>query len=202
MTMHPVLVEDLAGVVARLGTHWSGLAGARLFITGGTGLIGRWMLEVLRLADEAHGLGIEVAVLTRDPASFAAKAPSLAAWPALRLVAGDVLGLRPDDARYSHVIHGATDASADLNENDPLRMFDTILTGTRNTLDFARAAGAGRVLFMSSGAVYGAQPWEVTHVDEDYQIEHWGLDDEARTRREARHAEFMSCCRFLALAQP
>lgn len=44
--------------------------------------------------------------------------------------------------------------------------------------------------------------WTAAHVDEDYQIEHWGLDDEARARREGRHAEFMACCRFLALAQP
>lgn len=42
--------------------------------------------------------------------------------------------------------------------------------------------------------------WAAAHVDEDYQIEHWGQDDEARDRRVARHAEFMACCRFLALA--
>ncbi|MFM9937482.1 MAG: NAD-dependent epimerase/dehydratase family protein [Novosphingobium sp.] len=169
MSLHPVLAEDFADVVSTLAADWPALRGARLFITGGTGLIGRWMLEALRLADEAHDLGLEVAALTRDPATFAAKSPTLAAWPALRLVAGDVLTLQPDGAHYTHVIHGATDASADLNENDPLRMFDTIVAGTRNTLDFARAAGAGRVLFMSSGAVYGAQPWDVTHVDEDYR---------------------------------
>ncbi|MFO1130789.1 MAG: ATP12 family protein [Hyphomicrobiales bacterium] len=43
--------------------------------------------------------------------------------------------------------------------------------------------------------------WSAAHVDEDYQIEHWGLDDEARARREARLAEFMACCRFLDLAR-
>lgn len=169
MSLHPILDEDLSGVVDGLAANWPALSGARLFITGGTGLIGRWMLEALRLADAAHGLHLEVTVLTRDPAAFAAKAPPLAAWPALRLAAGDVLSLQPDGARYTHVIHGATDASADLNENDPLRMFDTIVAGTRNALDFARAAGAARVLFMSSGAVYGAQPWEVSHVDENYR---------------------------------
>lgn len=169
MSLHPVLAEDLTGIARRLAADWPALRGARLFVTGGTGLIGRWMLEALRLADAEQGLGLEVTVLTRDQATFTAKSPTLAAWPALRLAAGDVLTLRPDGERYTHVIHGATDASADLNENDPLRMFDTIVDGTRNTLDFARAAGAGRVLFMSSGAVYGAQPWECTHVDEDYR---------------------------------
>ena len=42
--------------------------------------------------------------------------------------------------------------------------------------------------------------WATAHVDEDYQIEHWGQDAEAEVRRAARHAEFMACCRFLELA--
>jgi chaperone required for assembly of F1-ATPase len=42
--------------------------------------------------------------------------------------------------------------------------------------------------------------WAAAHVDEDYQIAQWGQDDEAEARRAARHAEFMACCRFLALA--
>lgn len=177
MTHHPILAEDLAAIVTQLERHWHALHGARLFVTGGTGFIGRWMLEALHLADQTHALDLSVTVLTRDPAAFVAKAPALASWPALRLVPGDVLTLVPDGQRYTHVIHGATDASAHLNEHDPLRMFDTILEGTRRTLDFARAAGigdggigngAGRFLFMSSGAVYGAQPWDVAHVAEDF----------------------------------
>jgi dTDP-glucose 4,6-dehydratase len=79
-----------------------------------------------------------------------------------------VLDLEAGSDRYDYVIHAATDASADLNENDPRRMFDTIVTGTRRALDFAMAAKAGRVLFLSSGAVYGVQPWEIENVPEDY----------------------------------
>jgi chaperone required for assembly of F1-ATPase len=44
--------------------------------------------------------------------------------------------------------------------------------------------------------------WAAAHVDEDYQIAQWGQDDEAQTRRAARYAEFMACCKFLELARP
>ncbi len=168
MTHQPVFMQDLAGIFCRLERDWPKLAGARLFITGGTGFIGRWMLEALRDANQRLGLGIEAVILTRDPELFASKAPELATYPAFRFVPGDLLGLEPDGATYSHVIHAATDASAALNEQDPQRMFDTVVAGTRRALDFARACGAGRVLSMSSGAVYGVQPWDFTHVDEDY----------------------------------
>jgi dTDP-glucose 4,6-dehydratase len=159
--------DDLDAIVAQTA-DWPKLAGKRIFMTGGTGFIGRWMLESLAEADRRLDLGVSVAVLSRSPAAFRSKAPHLASNPRFALVSGDVLTLSPDGQRYDYVIHAATDASAELNENDPRRMFDTVVDGTRRALDFAVAAQAERVLFFSSGAVYGAQPWEIGHVDEAY----------------------------------
>lgn len=41
--------------------------------------------------------------------------------------------------------------------------------------------------------------WSAAHADEDYQIEQWGWDEEARELRVRRHQEFLSCVRFLDL---
>ena len=160
--------DDLDAMFAALEADWPMLAGKRIFMTGGTGFIGRWMLEALAEADRRLGLGVAVTILTRNPDAFAARAPQLASHVGFTFVAGDVLSLEPDGERYDFVIHAATDASADLNENDPRRMFDTIVTGTRRALDFAVAAKAERFFFLSSGAVYGAQPWDLENVPEDY----------------------------------
>src|SRR5205085_619682 len=144
------------------------LAGKRIFMTGGTGFIGRWMLSALADANRRFGLDVQIDVLTRDPDSFAKRQPELAAAQGFRFVRGDVLSLAATDASYDYVLHAATDASADLNDNNPLKMFDTIVEGTRRVLDFAVAARAHRFFFFSSGAVYGAQPWDMTHVPEAY----------------------------------
>lgn len=165
----PLPARDLESAVGALGAaDWRELAGARLLLTGGTGFIGRWMLEVLRLAEEHHALGCEVVVLSRNPARFATAAPHLAACSTFRFVAGDVLDPLRLDGAFSHVVHAATDASADLNLNHPRRMFDIVVSGTANLLDFAVAKDVRRVLFLSSGAVYGAQPWDVERVAEDW----------------------------------
>lgn len=158
-----ILTEDLTAIDRQLAPYWAGLDGARIFMTGGTGFIGRWMLEALAFSD----CDAEVVILSRDPDAFAARAPHLARR--FEFVAGDVMDFAAPPGRFTHVIHAATDASAVLNASDPRRMFDTIVTGTRNALDLAVERGAERLLFLSSGAVYGAQPWDVGHVAEDWR---------------------------------
>lgn len=161
-----ILAEDIASILQRVTPHWEALRNARIFMTGGTGFIGRWMLESFVQANKQHDLDASIVVLTRNPDRFAAAAPHLYGNPAVRFVLGDVLTLRHDGEQYSHVIHGATDASAALNEDNPLLMFDTVLSGTRTTLEFARASNVKRFLLMSSGAVYGPQPWDIKYVPE------------------------------------
>ena len=162
------IADDLTAIHSALAADWPKLAGKRVFMTGGTGFIGRWMLMALADANRRLGLALEVDVLTRDPESFADREPELSAAKGFRFLRGDIFSLNSDGAAYDYVLHAATDASAHLNENDPLRMFDTIVEGTRRALDLAVACKARRVLYFSSGAVYGAQPWEMTHVAEDY----------------------------------
>jgi dTDP-glucose 4,6-dehydratase len=162
------LEQDLDFIVGATKEVWPSLRGARLFITGGTGFIGCWLLESLRHADQYHQLGIEATVLTRDPEAFRLKAPHLANYPGFRFIPGDVCNFVTPPDEFTHLIHAATDASADLNENDPRQMFDTVLQGTRRALDFAVEKAVGRVLFLSSGAVYGQQPWEMERVSESW----------------------------------
>jgi len=160
--------HDLDDISARMDPLWSDLHGARLFMTGGTGFIGRWLLEALRHSDTIHRLGLHVTVLTRNPGDFARKAPHLAGYSAFEFQQGDIADFASPDGEFSHVIHAATDASAELNETNPRLMFETIMQGTRRTLDLAVEKNTARTLFLSSGAVYGQQPWEIEGVGEDW----------------------------------
>lgn len=142
------------------------MRGKRVFITGGTGFFGCWLLESFCWANDHLDLRASVTVLTRDPQTFARKAPHLAAHPAIRLYIGDVRSFDFPVGEFSHVIHAATEASAQLNDENPLWMLDTIVEGTRHTLEFARHCGTPKFLLASSGAVYGKQHPDLTHIPE------------------------------------
>lgn len=191
MTNSWSLSEDIDAVVDACGPLWPELRGSHLFITGGTGFIGCWMLETLCRVNDRLGFELRATVLTRDARRFGAKAPHLANHRAIALVEGDVCRLAVEGA-FTHLVHAATDASADLNENAPLRMFDTVLEGTRQALQFAVDRGIRRVLYFSSGAVYGNQPWELERVPESWMGGPNCLDPRA-TYAEAKRAAEMLC---------
>jgi nucleoside-diphosphate-sugar epimerase len=162
------LARDLDHVLDVMGPIWDELRGARLFLTGGTGFFGCWLLETLTWANERRSLGASAVVLTRNAAAFHAKAPHLARQASTRFVEGDLRTFPFPDGAFTHVIHAGVDASVPATAPDRLRIFDTIAGGTQRTLEFAARSGARRFLYTSSGAVYGRQPASMAHVDEDY----------------------------------
>lgn len=166
--MSTIIAADITRLLARTPTLWEPLRGTSLFISGGTGFFGVWLLEAILAANRERSLGCRVMVLSRDPARFAAKAPYLVADPALSFIEGDVRDFRFPEGPITHVIHAATEASASLTADDPQVMFDVCVEGTRRMLALAEEKRSQRFLFTSSGAVYGRQPPELTHVPEDF----------------------------------
>jgi len=163
------LASDLERILDQTAELFEELRGGRLFITGGTGFFGAWLLESFAWANARLGLDASALVLTRDPETFRGRAPHLADNPAVRLHAGDIRTFRFPEGEFSHIIHAAaTSALATFNREDPLVKFDTVVEGTKRALDFALRCKARKLLLTSSGAVYGRQPNGMTHVPEDY----------------------------------
>jgi dihydroflavonol-4-reductase len=122
----------------------------RIFVTGGTGYIGRAL--VARLVARGH----RVRALVRSPRP-ASRAEPLAALGA-ETFAGDILdraSMREGMSGADWVIHAAADL--DLN-GPPGRMRAANVQGSENVASLAYKLGVGRFLSVSSMAFFGGSP--------------------------------------------
>ncbi len=163
------LASDLNLVVSATLALWDELRDQRVFLTGGTGFFGCWLVESFCHANRDLGLNANITVLTRSPEAFARKCPHLVSNPAVSLLQGDVRSFSFPEGDYKYVIHAATEARARQAKDVPLEMLSTIVAGTERTLEFAATHGTQKFLLTSSGAVYGNQPPEMTQVSEAYK---------------------------------
>ena len=127
----------------------------RILITGGTGFVGRSLLDY-RIR---HGkcADTEWIIVSRNPEAFIQRCPQFSNMPGVCFVAGDVLH---ENMLSNYEDIGAVDAiihaAAVL---DPSTAADKILSaaidGTRHVIALAQRVGCKKILFTSSGAVYG-----------------------------------------------
>jgi dTDP-glucose 4,6-dehydratase len=140
---------------------------SKLLITGGTGFFGKNVLKYIITNEQLCSDFSEIMVLSRNqPQDFLAQYSEFK-HPKIKFYTSDVRTFEYNDTDIDYIMHLATDASNELNDNHPDEMMDVILNGTRNILKIAKQQkNLKSFLFASSGAVYGAVPNSIKNVDE------------------------------------
>ncbi|MBL8481528.1 MAG: NAD-dependent epimerase/dehydratase family protein [Rhodocyclaceae bacterium] len=121
-----------------------------VLVTGGAGFIGSHSVDALL------GAGARVRVL--DNFSTGKRENLPAAAPQLEIVAGDIRDVATVErcvAGVSHVLHLAAQVSVAASVSQPLNSASVNVTGFLNVLEASRKAGAKRLVYASSAAVYG-----------------------------------------------
>jgi len=159
-----IAAEDLQRCHDLIGLEsWNALSGMRIFITGGTGFIGKWLVATLLDADKVLGLNCHITLLSRNPLAFQRDWPNIT--DRVDWIAGDVRSFQVEKSRFDIIIHAATDVVAQAT---PADVFSTCLNGTERVLSLARQCGAIKLLLLSSGAVYGPPPPGMIHIPETH----------------------------------
>ncbi len=145
--------------------NFSQLGSKRIFITGGTGFFGLWLLTALRHLNQQEN-HIEVCVLSRNPKEFLDRHLHLQNQTWLSFITGNVRNFEIPDRPFDYLLHAATETSMAAHA-EPQTMLDDILLGTSQVIKLAKRCGVKRMLLVSSGAVYGAQPDGLLHQPDD-----------------------------------
>jgi len=166
--MTGLLTDDLLFIVKSTKDVFRDLNGKRILLTGGTGFFGKWLLETFSAVLKEIPNTMHVYILSRNPEKFKTTCPHLYQNRNFTFLKGDITDFTFTGIEADYIIHAATEASARLNHERPLIMINTIVDGTRNVLEFARRQQVERMLFISSGAVYGILPEDQKGFSEDF----------------------------------
>lgn len=185
------LEQDLDAILAATETLWPSLREGHVFVTGGTGFIGCWLLETLRRAHACGVANMQATILTRSIDTFMQQQPQFSRVPIFHFVQGDVSQFEFPLTPFTHVVHAATEPSNRYHDK-PDELFDTVIGGTRRVLELARKSGSPRVLYLSSGAVYGVQPPTLERIPESWRYAP-DCTDPAAAYAEAKRCAEMLC---------
>ena len=122
----------------------------KILLTGGTGFFGKSILDMVK-----RGLvtGYEFTILSRDPEKFLHNNPEFSAIGNVTFISGDVRDFSVSGT-FDAMILGATPALTTIADEE---MRSIIIDGTTHSLEISRQCQVKKLLFISSGAVYGKQ---------------------------------------------
>lgn len=160
--------EDIEYVTG-LELPWEKLQDKSILISGATGLVGSFLIDVLMSKNEA-GLNCTVYALSRNAEKAADRFSKWKNNDLLNFIPYDIqLPLvREDIGTVDYVLHMASNTHPMQYSTDPIGTITTNIIGVQNMLDFAVEHKASRFAFTSSNEIYGENRGDVELFDEDY----------------------------------
>ncbi len=138
--------------VAALDLPWEKLAGCNILVTGATGLLGDCLVEVLMQRDAAD---FRMWAMSRSEARARELFASYAANPRFHFLPADVTQPLDCDVPFHYIVHAASPASPNFFASQPVETMLANILGVRNLMDYGIRHDMRRLLFVSSGEVYG-----------------------------------------------
>lgn len=150
---HPLFRQEMAQIAA-MDLPFAELRGKTVAVTGAGGLIGFYLMHALDEISRAHGLGLKLIALCRDPGKTGQTLAGVANLSCLRYDA-----TAPITAQFSadYILHGASNAHPLAFSSDPVGTMQANILGTMNLLEHARSTG-GKFILFSTGEIYGERP--------------------------------------------
>lgn len=164
----PIAAQDSERILVACGAELMELRGKSILLTGATGFVGSSLLESV-IAFNASLPAADACRLylpTRSIALAQKNWPQFFGQPHIIWLEWDKLDTCCSSCNY--IIHAASPTEPLICLNEPLRTMNESVSLTQQVLNFAVRSKTGRLLYISSGAVYGRQPDDVQSIPEEY----------------------------------
>lgn len=145
-------------------------SGKTIMISGATGMIGKYMIDLLMCCNEKQVLEKPVHIIALSRNKESAKERLAQHWgkETFRYLCCDVSREIPECGRADYMIHAASNTHPLQYAQDSVGTIAANVLGTKNLLDYAVAHETKRFCFLSSVEIYGENRGDVDRFDESY----------------------------------
>ncbi|MBQ8533638.1 MAG: NAD-dependent epimerase/dehydratase family protein [Clostridia bacterium] len=138
-----------------------------VLITGASGLIGSFLVDMLAEYNNTQNGDVRIFAAGRNSERLQARFRGVRTNN-ITFVEQDVNQPIKFDFQVDYIIHAASNAYPAAFEKDPVGTILSNIKGTEYLLEYARTHGTQRLLFVSTGEVYGQCDASVTAFKEEY----------------------------------
>jgi len=148
---------DLNFIFNKCKNEFNFLSNKSILITGGTGFFGKWFLELIFYANKNYNTNILTTIITRNEDKFFLENPHYKNNKFLNIIKIDILDLKKINHKFDFLLHmAATSATETFNGETDANKTNTLFNGAKNIMEIAIENNISKILFTSSGVVYGS----------------------------------------------
>jgi len=148
---------DLNFIFNKCKNEFNFLSNKSILITGGTGFFGKWFLELIFYANKNYNTNILTTIITRNEDKFFLENPHYKNNKFLNIIKLDILDLKKINHKFDFLLHmAATSATETFNGETDANKTNTLFNGAKNIMEIAIENNISKILFTSSGVVYGS----------------------------------------------
>lgn len=144
------------------------LFGKKVLITGGTGMIGSAVVELLRTLNRTEQAGITLYLAGRDLEKIRTRFKNFMEEEDYIFLQYDAVKSDELFATVDYIIHGACNASPAAYQKEPVETMLSNLLGVSTLLKLAVKNPGSRLLYLSSSEVYGGKEDNIPYEETDY----------------------------------
>ena len=162
-------MEDVSHT-AGLSLPWEKLSRKSIMLSGATGMIGSFLVDVIFEKNLRDNLDCTIYALGRSKERAEKRFSKYYQDPHFVFISYDVKQpfVRDDIGTVDYVLHLASNTHPMQYSTDPIGTITTNIIGVQNMLDFAVLHNTSRFAFASSNEIYGENRGDVEFFDEKY----------------------------------
>lgn len=165
-----ILYQEDVSCTAEVKLPWEKLQGRSVLISGASGLIGSFLIDVLMYRNSRYDMRCRVYALGRDEEKAKQRFSGYQDSEWFAFIPWDINEpfVREDMGTVDYVLHLASNTHPVAYATDPIGTITTNIIGTNHMLTFAAEHNSIRMLFASSNEIYGENRGDAEKFDENY----------------------------------